>query len=310
MNVGKWDVLGFGAVAVDDLITVDQYPLPGSKIPVRHRQRQGGGLAGTALVAAARLGATAAYCGVLGDDELSRFTRREFEREGVDCTPVLYDPDARPIHSLVIVDRSTGDRTILFSTVGVREPALAEVTPELLSRSRLVFVDHTLVETGAHIVELAHAQGIPVLGDFEAVRDRCVLALLPRIDHLIVGTAFAAEVTGEREPAAMARALGGPDRACCVVTAGGQGCWYVERGGQVHHFPAFRVEVVDTTGCGDVFHGAYAACIARGQSVRRAIAVATAAAGLKATQPGGRSGIPDLPTVERFLREQGHDEQP
>jgi len=306
----RCDVLGFGAVAVDDLITVDRHPLPGSKMPVRHRQRQGGGLAGTALVAAVRLGATAAYCGVLGDDDLSRFTRQELERQGVDCALVLCDPDARPIHSLVIVDLSTGDRSILFSMAGVREPTLAEITPHLLSRSRVVFVDHTLVETGARIVELAHAQGIPVLGDFEAARHRRVLALLPQIDHLIVGTAFAAEVTGERQPEAMVRALGGPDRACCVVTAGGQGCWYAERGGEVHHFPAFRVEVVDTTGCGDVFHGAYAACIAGGHSVRRAIAVATAAAGLKATRPGGRSGIPDLPTVERFLREQGYDEQP
>ena len=62
------------------------------------------------------------------------------------------------------------------------------------------------------------------------------------------------------------------------------------------------MQAVDTTGCGDVFHGAYAACIARGESVARAVAVANVTAGLKATQPGGRSGIPDLETVERYLR--------
>ena len=89
-----------------------------------------------------------------------------------------------------------------------------------------------------------------------------------------------------------------------MVTAGERGCWYAERDGEVLHVPAFRVQVVDTTGCGDVFHGAYAACLAWGYPVRRAIQVATAAAGLKATQPGGRSGIPDLPTVQRFLEEQ------
>lgn len=304
----RWDVLGFGAVAVDDLIYVDQHPLPGSKMLVRDKQRQGGGLAGTALVAAARLGAKTAYCGVLGDDDLSRFTRRELEREGVDCAPILHDPAARPIHSIVIVDLSTGDRSILFSMAGVREPGPADITPELVARCRVVFVDHTLVETGARIIELAHAQGIPVVGDIEAVRHPRVLDLVHQIDHLIVGMHLAGQVTGEDEPAAMVRALSGPERACCVVTAGERGCWYTKGGGEVCHFPAFRVEVVDTTGCGDVFHGAYAACIAGGQSVRRAVQIATATAGIKATQPGGRGGIPDLPTVERFLREQGYDE--
>jgi sulfofructose kinase len=102
----------------------------------------------------------------------------------------------------------------------------------------------------------------------------------------------------------MVRALDSPDRACCVVTAGERGCWYAERDGEVHHFPAYQVEVVDTTGCGDVFHGAYAASIARGEPVPTAIRIATATAGLKATQPGGRSGIPTRAAVEAFLKAQ------
>ncbi|MEJ5197917.1 MAG: PfkB family carbohydrate kinase, partial [Anaerolineae bacterium] len=90
-------------------------------------------------------------------------------------------------------------------------------------------------------------------------------------------------------------------RACCVVTAGAQGCWYAVNGGPVRHLPALRVAAVDTTGCGDVFHGAYAASLARGESNERAIQIATIAAGLKATKPGGRLGIPDWATVEAYL---------
>jgi sulfofructose kinase len=126
--------------------------------------------------------------------------------------------------------------------------------------------------------------------------------LLCEVDHLIVGIALAAQVTGETRPERMVRALS-DGRACCAITAGDRGCWYAERGAEVRHVPAHRVSVVDTTGCGDVFHGAYAACIAQGERVGRAIEVATAAAALKATVPGGRAGIPDRPTVERFLRE-------
>ncbi|HUW09846.1 MAG TPA: PfkB family carbohydrate kinase, partial [Anaerolineae bacterium] len=217
---------------------------------------------------------------------------------------VLHDPAARVIHSIIIVDSSTADRCILFSMDGVKEPRLEEITADLLARCRVVFIDHTMVESGSRIIDLAQAQSIPVVGDIEALRDDRVPELIQRIDHLIVGTELAAEVTGESDPLAMVRGLSGPGRACCVVTAGERGCWYSERGGEVLHVPAFPVAVVDTTGCGDVFHGGYAACLAWGYSVRRAIQVATAAAGLKATRPGGRSGIPDLPTVQRFLEEQ------
>ena len=304
MTTNLWDVLGFGVVTVDDLIYVDHHPEPGSKMPVQGMLRQGGGLAGTALVAASRLGASAAYCGTLGDDDLSLYTLQELEREGVDCSEVVHDPAARVFHSIIIVDSSTGDRCILFSTEGVKEPQLEEITSDLLARCRVVFLDHYALETGPRIIDLAQAQAIPVVGDIEAVRDDRVPELMRRIDHLIVGTALAGEVTGESDPAAMVRGLSGPDRACCVVTAGEHGSWYSERGGEVLHVPAFPVPVVDTTGCGDVFHGAYAACLAWGYPVHKAIQVATAAAGLKATQPGGRSGIPDLPTVQRFLEEQ------
>jgi len=299
----RWDVLGIGAVAVDDLVYVDRYPPPDTKVEFRDRRRQGGGLTGTALVAASRLGAKTAYCGVLGDDELSRFTLRELEREGVDCAPTSFAPDARPIYAVVIVDLSTGHRSILYSTAGVKAPEPGRITPELIASCRVLFVDHTAMEAALRAVELARAQGVPVVGDVEPNDDPRSIDLVWRVDHLIVGVQLAGQVSGESDPAAMVRALSRPGQACCAVTAGEEGCWYSEGGGAVRHFPAFRVQVVDTTGCGDVFHGAYAACIARGGSVSRAIQISTAAAGIKATRPGGRSGIPDLPTVEHFLRE-------
>jgi ribokinase len=290
-------------VTVDDLLYVDHHPLPDEKLQVRTQQREGGGLAGTALVAAARLGAKAAYCGVLGEDDLSRFTRQELERERVDCTPVVQQAGARPIHSIVIVDQSTGQRSILFSRNGFIEPPGEAITPELIARCRALFVDHTIVQAGLRAAELAHARGIPVIADLEQPAVPCVLELMRATDHLIVGIRFAERVTGEHDPAAAVRRLS-ESRACCVVTAGQQGCWYSEHGGEVQHVPAFAVQVVDTTGCGDVFHGAYAAYLARGERAPRAIQMATAAAALKATRPGGRSGIPNRTALDSFLREQ------
>ena len=298
----RWDVLGLGIAAVDDLLYVDAYPQPDTKVAVRARQRQGGGLTATALVAAARLGARAAYGGVLGDDELSRSTLRELEREGVDCAPVLHKSRAEPCHSVVIVDRSTGSRTILYSSERVLSRSPDEVTPDLIGQCRLLFLDYSTGYGGLYAARVAHDLGIEVVGDMERLTVPGAEELLREIDHLVIGIDVAASVTGEAQPEQMVRALSGGGRACCAVTAGDRGCWFAERGGEVRHVPVLQVPVVDTTGCGDVFHGAYAACISRGEGIARAIEVATVAAGIKATKPGGRAGIPDRATVEHLLQ--------
>jgi sulfofructose kinase len=122
-------------------------------------------------------------------------------------------------------------------------------------------------------------------------------------DHLIVPLNLAAEVTGTDQPQRAAALLACPGRSCTAVTCGKRGCWFVEASdpATVRHQPAFEVRVVDTTGCGDVFHGAYAAAHVWGYTVRRAIEFATAAAALKATRAGGQAGIPDRAAVEKFL---------
>jgi sulfofructose kinase len=302
MSVG-WDVLGIGVVSVDDLIYVDHYPVAGTKLPIEAQQREGGGLTGTALVTASRLGAKSAYGGVLGHDALSEFSIQELTREGVDCTPVLRREQASPVHAIVVVDSSTAQRTILYTLAGYLDRRPEEITNELVANCRVLFVDHMAAMGGLRAVELAHDQGITVVGDIERDDWPGTTDLIRQIDHLIVGCELAKLVTDEDEPRAMVRALSRNDRACCVVTAGERGCWYAERGGRVRHYPAFEVQVVDTTGCGDVFHGAYAACIAQGSGVDDAVRVATAAAGIKATQPGGRAGIPDRAAIDRLLKE-------
>jgi sulfofructose kinase len=298
----QWDVLGFGAVTVDDLVYVDRYPYPDMKVVVLDQQRQGGGLVGTALVAASRLGARTAYAGILGDDDLSHYTLDELMREGVDCSPVLHRPEARPIHSIIIVD-PTGQRSILPSFVGVQWRSRAEIPEALIASSRVLFVDHHAVEGSLRAIEIAHAHSIPVVADIERESEPGVLQMLSTVDHLIVGIGFAHQRTGLSDPAQAAQALS-EGRACAVVTAGEQGCWYVTREQPDHatHQPAFRVEVVDTTGCGDVFHGAYAAMLAQGEPIDQIIQIATATAAMKATRPGGRAGIPNRTAVTRFIR--------
>ena len=302
----RWDVLGFGAVAVDDLLYVERYPPPNTKTPVRATRRVGGGLVGTALVTATRLGARAAYAGVLGEDHLSGFTRDEFSREGVDCSPCLFQKGARPIHSIVVIEEGSGQRNIFYSYEGVIERDPDDSCEDLVRSTRVLLLDHTSIRMGLAALEVAKRHSIPVVGDVEDHVRPGVTDLIKKLDHLILGHELARSLTGESEPPAMLRSLLCPQRACTAITVGERGCWYAEGKGPIRHQRAFRVHVVDTTGCGDVFHGAYAACIAQGMEVAAAIELASAAAALKATQPGGRSGIPDRATLERFLQEVNH----
>jgi len=107
----------------------------------------------------------------------------------------------------------------------------------------------------------------------------------------------------------MVRALWQPGRAAVVVTRSADGCWYLTRDdeGRVYHQPAFKVPEVDTNGCGDVFHGAYAAGLAEGMPAAERIRLASAVAAMKATNAGGQKGIPDRAAAERFLAERAKE---
>lgn len=296
-----YDVLGLGAVAVDDLFYVDEFPRPDGKVPVVAHERAGGGLAGTALVAVARLGLRAGFCAVLGEDELARFTLDELAREGVDTAPVIRRAGARPVHAVVIVCTHSPDRSILYSYAGVQPPTPADLPEALIASARVLLVDHSVAEAAIHASRLARARGIPVVGDLEvadfAARDDFVRSL----DHLILNREWAQALCGEATALDCAQALLAGGHTAVVVTDGAAGCAYALPGQAPVPVPALPVAAVDTTGCGDVFHGAYAACLAQGGDVPAAVRWATVAAGLKTRQPGGRAGIPTRSELDSEL---------
>jgi ribokinase len=154
--------------------------------------------------------------------------------------------------------------------------------------------------------ELARAAGRAVVADLERAMDDPddFRRLLDLTDHLIVGHVFAAQLTGLSDPAAASRALWQTGRSAVVVTAGPAGCWAVS--GPVEspllHQPAFSVPIVDTTGCGDVFHGAYAAALARGDPLPDRLRDASAAAALRASR--AEAGLGDRAAIHALWRKQ------
>jgi sulfofructose kinase len=308
----RFDVLGLGAVAIDDLLFVASYPPADSKARVLGRARHCGGLTGTALVAAARLGSRCAYAGVLGEDGLSELAVDNFVRAGIDVSALRRRSGVGPILSTVLIGREDATRTVLSDRNGFDGPDPDWPPPAFIRAARVLFVDHLGIPGMIRAARIARAAGNAVVADFERSPPPDFPALLDLVDHLIVGRSFAAQLTGESDPVAAARALWHAGRSAVVVTGGALGCWAIDgpEGTPLHEQPAFPVAVVDTTGCGDVFHGAYASALARGESLADRLRLAGAAAALKATRPGGQAGIPDRAAVSAFLRSQPADPAP
>ena len=306
---GSIDVLALGAVAVDDILFLREFPRPDSKMSILRRERHAGGLAGTALVAARRMGRKCAYAGSLGEDTLSLFVLGRFLAEGISVDHVVRRETARPFFSTILVDTSRTTRTILFDAQGVVGADPEEPPAPVLESCKVLLVDQTGVEGMIRAARVARRAGIPVIADIERMGNPLLEELSALSDHLIVPLEYARQRTGAPDAASAARALWRDNCSAVAVTCGADGSWFLssEEPSVVYHQPAFAVAVVDTSGCGDVFHGAYAAALSEGMGMRERMRMASAVAALKARKPGGQEGIPGRAEADDFLRERVGD---
>jgi sugar/nucleoside kinase (ribokinase family) len=296
----QFDVLGLGCTAVDDLLYVPCFPAADEKMRVEGTTRRFGGLTGAALVAASRLGARCAYAGCLGTDELSSYVAGYLGQEGVDISRAPRVPQGRVVHSIVVVGMDTGSRNVFFEGSGMIGAHDTEPGDEVLRACRVLFIDQWGMAGNLRAARVARLAGTAVVADFEDAGSPLFREVLDVVDHLVLGEKFAREITGQRDAAGAARALWRADRKAVIVTCGARGCWSLsaERGRAAVHHPALAVKATDTTGCGDVFHGAYAASLAQGVTLEGRIRFAAAAAALKAR----KGEIPRLAEVQKLLR--------
>jgi len=296
-----FDVLGLGAVALDEFLYVDEYPAPDTKVRVREAQTQCGGLTGNALVTAARLGARCAYAGRLGTSAAAREIEATFASEGVDTRHASRRPEDGVVTSTIVVGTQGNTRNVFSRRNGSTGAHEFEPAEDVLRSSRVLFIDHHGGAGAVRAAKMAVSWRIPVVADFERLDAPFLEELLGLTGHLIVPEEFARAFTSADSAAESARRLGRAGREITVVTSGGEGFWLVERNSAPVHFPAFPVDVVDTACCGDVFHGAYAAALAEGMPLENRLRFASAAAALKATRTGGQKAIPRRGQVEAFL---------
>jgi len=299
-----YDVIGVGVCAYDLVIEVPRCPGPDEKMRAERISQQGGGLVGTALVAVARLGGRCAYLGALGDDTFGSFLVRDFEREGVD-TRFIRRPEGKSASvAVILTDGSAGTRMIVWTDEEAPRLAAGDISKDVIARARVVHVDDYTPEPTLEAARLARMLGVTVTMDLEHDDERTG-EFLALGDWVIVPEHLTASRYGTSGAEEGARALydemaqhGGRG---AVVTAGRRGSFAVTADEALAQ-PAYRAPVVDTTGCGDVYHGAFALGLARGWDLRRILRTASATAALKCRKSGGRAGIPALAEVEEFLR--------
>jgi sulfofructose kinase len=291
-------IVGLGVACLDYLFRA---PLarPGSESPVSESVAEGGGLVATALVAAARLGARTEIRTWIGDDEEGRLVLAGLEIEGIDVTRVRTVPGARTPVSFIHVAEASGDRTI-YHRRGPRPPTqgVSEAVG-IQPQYDAALVDAVWPEASLPFARAARKAGIPVVADF--CPQHGLQELAASVDALIVPKVCALGLSPRGDWKTRLEALANLGPSIAVITAGAEGCYYLDQGDLVHQ-PPFPVEVVDTTGAGDVFHGAFAYGLAAHLRLPECIRLASAVAALSCRALGGRPAIPTYQEASEFLR--------
>ncbi len=301
-----FDVVGLGANACDQLLIVPHHPAPGEKVRFLELLRQGGGQTATALVTVARLGYRARYLGGVGDDEAGGHSLAELRGEGIEVAGVRVRPGGLSQQAYILVDAASGERTIVWgrSEGMVLEPH--ELERGQVAAGRLLHTDAQQPLSAARAAGWARAAGMPVLADLEPVRPG-LEEFLPEVDVLIAAEDFPARATGAAGLGEALRRLEERTRGGWVMVTRGAAGVVARVDGALKTFPAYAVEARDTTGAGDVFHGAFAVACLRGLALEEAIDFSHAVAAMKCRALGGRTGIPrSLEEIDRFRRETPH----
>lgn len=303
----KINVVGLGLATLDILALTPRLPQSNDCFPIAGLEMEGGGPVATALVALARLGADCHYLGSLAADDTARQIVTELSGYGIDCSHCPQRDTGVSSASVILVEESNGQRAILFQKSSAQDLQPQEVSLDLIKKAHALHLDGFFTPAAVHAAKIAREYKVPVSfdgGAGELMWDE-LAQLLPLVDILVVAKKFALAASGKASiQEAGAALLQQYKNQQVVITDGEHGSWYWDQNTHFHQ-PAFPVYVVDTTGAGDTFHGAYLfACLQKKWTPQYRLKFASAVAAIKCTQLGGRKGIPTLAETLVFLEAQ------
>ncbi len=292
------DLVGVGLNATDTLIPLAAYPERGSKVEYANATVMPGGQAASTVVACQTWGLDTRYVGKIGDDDAGRLHRREFARAGVDAR-LTEVPNAASPQSLILVDGG-GERTVLCR----RDERLLlqpeNIDREWIVRARALHVDGYETAAATVATQWAREAGIAVIADLDEIYAG-VGELIRNVDYLIVSRDFPGRLTGEKDLQQALRSIQGHYGCRLAAATLGQDGVIAWDGERFHLRPAYCVNVVDTTGAGDVFHAGFIYALLQEWSLERQLDFACAAAALNCTAKGARGGIREVEHVHGLM---------
>jgi len=302
-------IVGLGMATLDVLVRLRDMPTWEHGTQIHGFRFDGGGPVATAMVASARLGAKVGFIGTAGNDEAANLKLRSMVDADIDLSRLVTrsNPDDQVI--FVFVNSDSGER--VFSGVQrERKPILIEeLDRDYITSAEYLHLDGFHPDAALQAAKWMREAGKKVVLDGHKTSGSVgshIRALIEYVNVLISGSGFAKALTGLSDIYKAGKAIlqMGPD--IYVQTEGENGS-YTIIDEESFHTPAFDVDVIDTTGAGDVFHGAYIVGLIHGWDLKDVATFSTAVSAIKCTKLGGRSGIPYFSDVVSFLNERATD---
>jgi sugar/nucleoside kinase (ribokinase family) len=294
------DVVGVGINATDTIIRIPHFPARDSKVEIISTAVKAGGQVASAMVAGRRWGLRTRYVGKIGDDAAGKFQREEMAREGVE-THWISIPGRMSQSAFILVDEETGERTVLWrrdAKIGLRP---ADLRREWILGAQALLVDGHDTEAATKAARWAKDENIPVVGDLDNRYPR-VEVLLQYVDFAVTSKDFPERLTGERDLLiSLPKILAKFKCHLIAATLGALGVLAWD-GARFVLCPGFRVETVDTTGAGDIFHGAFLYGLVRGMGLEETLEFSCAAAALNCTAIGARGRIATTREIDALRR--------
>lgn len=284
-------LLVVGSSVTDLTMTTPYLPLPGQTVFGRRAPNARGGKGANQATAAATTGVPVTFVSAVGDDEEGRAARTSLERDGIDIRWVSVHAEAATGLALIAVD-DRGENSIIVDP-GANSRLSADAISDAVAQTRPAVIAVSLeipIDVARHALELGEQQGACTVLNLSPA-DAVSRALASLAQVVIVNETEAAALLelesidgrSAEELSVLARDAG---LRTVIITRGADGALAIDADGEVHSVPAVPVTVVDTTGCGDAFAGVFAAELARSTPLRRAVAVAVAAASFAAQRAG------------------------
>ena len=296
----EFDVVGVGLNATDTMLMVPHFPAYAGKVPFQEEVVCPGGQVASAMVACARLGLRVKYIGAVGDDWRGQIQMESLEGTGVNLDHVQLRRGCPNQSAYIIIDRSTGERTVLWRHDECLRIDPEEIAEEQITCARLLHIDGHDTPAVARAAQIARRHGIPVTVDVDTIYhgfDK----VLPNVDYLVASSEFPANWTGVNDPFAALETLQNEyGMKVAAMTLGAHGS-LARVGGEFVYSPAFVVNCVDTTGAGDIFHGGFCYAVLRGMGMRDALDFSNAMAALNCTALGARGGIRTAEEVRALM---------